>query len=239
MKYDTLADSPGWLDIINEIHSTAWPVFLSEDKVVKKYWRKLYDLFPEYQLVFTEGEQTIGLANCFPIHWSGEIPDLPAGLDHSLEIIIENRNNPNTLLAGAVVVRKEFSRRGFSSKILEVIKNTGTEKGFSNLIVPVRPVLKTEYPKVPMEDYMLRKKGQLPFDPWLRVHVMSGGTILKVAYPSMTVTGSVAEWEEWTGLKFSHSSKYTIPGALSPVRIDLENDTGEYIESNVWVAYQL
>ena len=78
-----------------------------------------------------------------------------------------------------------------------------------------------------------------PFDPWLRAHWRSGGEILKVAYPSMQVEGSVDQWEEWTGMKFPESGDYIVQGALVPVQIDRERSIGRYIEPNIWVHHPL
>jgi hypothetical protein len=34
------------------------------------------------------------------------------------------------------------------------------------------------------------------------------------------ISGTVAEWEEWTGMRFPDSGAYVVPGALVPVDID-------------------
>ena len=44
----------------------------------------------------------------------------------------------------------------------------------------------------------------------------------------MRVTGTVAEWEEWTELAFPESGAYVVPGALVPVELDRERDEGLY-----------
>ena len=38
----------------------------------------------------------------------------------------------------------------------------------------------------------------------------------------MVVTGTVAEWEEWTEMALPESGAYVVPGALVPVEIDRE-----------------
>lgn len=55
----------------------------------------------------------------------------------------------------------------------------------------------------------------------------------------MTIRGTRAEWEEWTGLKFPQSEPYHIPDALNPMNMDVEKDEGIYIEPNVWMAHPL
>ena len=79
----------------------------------------------------------------------------------------------------------------------------------------------------------------LPFGPWLRVHVRLGGEIVKVCPRAMRITGSVAQWEEWTGMRFPESGKYVVPGGLIPVEIDCEKDRGLYVEPNVWMGHPI
>jgi hypothetical protein len=51
----------------------------------------------------------------------------------------------------------------------------------------------------------------------------------------MRVSGTVSEWEEWTGLEFPGDGEYVVPGALSPVRF--EHGHGVYVEPSVWMRH--
>jgi len=235
---EKLSDNKKLIDVINKLHSEPWPLFLSEDSAVKKYWQRLYQAYPEYQLLFRINSEYIGVANSAPIYWNGKIDDLPAGFDEAIESIIEKNEKPNTLCGMAVVISKNYLGKGISSKIINNLKKLAKSYGHSNLILPVRPTLKSQYPTISMENYMKWKKNDLPFDPWLRVHIKIGGKILKVANPSMIVRGTVSDWQRWTGMYFGESNKYIIQGALNPVNIDFENDLGEYIEPNVWIVHK-
>ena len=55
----------------------------------------------------------------------------------------------------------------------------------------------------------------------------------------MVISGTVAEWEEWTGMAFPESGDYVVPSALVPVQIDRERDEGRYIEPNVWMRHDV
>ena len=239
MKFETLLENQKLLDVINEIHSEPWPPFLNEDQVLKRYWRRLYEIYPQYQMVFKENADYIGLANCFPIYWDGKVSNLPSGFDQALEIIDKNQDTVNCLSALAIVIRRKYSGKGISSEFLKDIKEIGRQSGYTKLIIPVRPTLKSKYPLVSMKKYMEWKKSGFPFDPWLRVHVKSGGKIIKEANPSMIVKGSIAEWQYWTGMYFGSSGDYVVEGALNPVHIDIENNLGEYVEPNIWVLHEL
>src|SRR4029079_16625356 len=75
--------------------------------------------------------------------------------------------------------------------------------GLRRLIAPVRPSWKERYPITPIERYVTwrRADGQL-FDPWMRLHERLGARVSTPLPRSMRITGTVAEWEEWTGLAF-------------------------------------
>jgi len=235
---EKLSNNKKLIDAINKLHSEPWPVFLSEDSSVKKYWQRLYQVYPEYQLLFRINSEYIVVANSAPIYWNGKVDDLPSGFDEAIETIIEENEKPNTLCGLAVVISKKHLGKGISFKIINNLKKLAKSYGYSSLILPVRPTLKSQYPTISMDNYTNWEKDNLPFDPWLRVHVKIGGEILKVANPSMIVRGTVSDWQRWTGMHFGESNEYIIQGALNPVNIDLENDLGEYIEPNIWVLHK-
>jgi hypothetical protein len=56
---------------------------------------------------------------------------------------------------------------------------------------------------------------------------------------SMTVTGTVAEWEEWTGMKFPESGEYIISGALQPLVINREDNVGHCNDPNIWMQHSM
>jgi hypothetical protein len=55
----------------------------------------------------------------------------------------------------------------------------------------------------------------------------------------MRVTGSVGEWEQWTGMALPGSGSNVIPGALVPVEVDRERDIGEYLEPACCVRHRV
>jgi len=91
-----------------------------------------------------------------------------------------------------------------------------------------------------MEQYIAWTTADgLPFDPWLRVHARAGARITRVCPASMVITGSVEDWEGWTGLRFPESGAHTVAGALQPVELDVEADSGIYVEPNVWMHHSI
>ena len=104
----------------------------------------------------------------------------------------------------------------------------------------MRPTLKNLYPLIPMEDYLAwRTPTGSVFDPWVRLHLRLGGRQERVAFPSMTITGSVDQWEDWTGLALPGSGDHVIPGGLVPLRVDREAGTAVYQEPNVWIIHRV
>lgn len=116
----------------------------------------------------------------------------------------------------------------------------GRAHGLENLYAPVRPTQKCNYPLVPMENYIQWKNDdQLPFDSWIRIHRLLGAQIVRVCPKALQISGTVADWESWTKMRFPESGRYIVPGALVPVEIDCEHNQGIYIEPNVWMHHHI
>ena len=113
--------------------------------------------------------------------------------------------------------------------MIQRMAEVGRDRGLDTLIAPVRPTLKQNYPLTPIERYLSwRREDGTHLDPWLRTHERLGADIVKVAPESMRVSGTVAEWEEWTEMALPESGAYVVPGALVPIEIDRERDEGVY-----------
>ncbi|GGN64568.1 hypothetical protein GCM10011579_034110 [Streptomyces albiflavescens] len=74
-------------------------------------------------------------------------------------------------------------------------------------------------------------------DPWVRTHRRLGARTLAAAPESQTMTGTIAEWERWTGMVFPETGGYVIPEGLSLLRIDHSADQGTYVEPNIWMQH--
>ncbi|HVF26392.1 MAG TPA: hypothetical protein VNA23_10910 [Anaerolineales bacterium] len=40
-------------------------------------------------------------------------------------------------------------------------------------------------------------------------------------------------------MKFPQSGLYSVPGALNPIRMEIEKDEGIYVEPNVWLLHAI
>jgi len=56
-----------------------------------------------------------------------------------------------------------------------------------------------------------------------------------VAPRATLIAGTVAEWEEWTGISFPNIGAYIVPSALQPITVDRERNIGSYEAPNGWM----
>ena len=239
-------DRPELDDTWDEVVGPAWPEFMLHDATVNEHWGLLYEEFPDCQLylVDTSTDEVLAQANAVPLRWDGTAEDLPDdGVDGILRRVATEqvgRATPTSLCALQAVVKRGFRRRGLSGRVIDGMAEIALAHGLADLIAPVRPNEKPRYPLTPIERYVAWTRDDgLPSDPWLRVHTRLGAEIVKLAPRSMTIAGTVAEWEQWTGIPFPESGIYIVPDALVPVEIDRESDRGTYIEPNVWMRHRL
>jgi len=231
---------PDLVERLGEVEDV-WPEFLHHtDATFNALWSRVRREFPDFQLVLydEDTDSLVGRGQTIPFRWDGTFEDLPNGVDGVVRRVFDSGGEPTTLSALVAVVDPRYQRRGLSSLIIEGMRGLAAEHGLDALVAPVRPTLKARYPLTPMERYLgwRRADGQL-FDPWLRVHERLGAEILGVCPGSLVVEGTVAEWEEWTGMAFPDSGSYVVEGALVPVEIDRAQDVGRYVEPNVWMRH--
>ena len=239
-------DLEDYEDRADEIAVAAWNEFMLHDPVANKNWHELFDRFNEYQFAMWDNEtnRMATMGNSLPFHWDKSLAELPeGGWDWVFLKAIEDHKNgiePNIQSAIQVAIHPDYQGQGLSMKMIKAMGAIGKSKGFKQLVAPVRPSLKNKYPLIKIDDYIKWKNNEgLPFDAWLRVHVRAGAEIIKPCHEAMVIHGSLAKWEEWTGMKFPQSGTYVIPGALNPVEISVEMNEGVYIEPNVWLVHRL
>jgi len=239
-----LAERPSLLPSMYEIADT-WPAFVPHDPVAEALLSRVAEDFPQYCVVATDGDRVVarGLSVPFDARADGreEMPD--KGWDQVLVWAFHDRRRgrpPTVSSALEITIDTAYLGRGLSSRMLAALKDAVGGQGHDVLLAPVRPTAKHLEPRVPMAEYVRRRRDDgLPTDPWLRVHVRAGGSIQRIASASMTVSGSLAQWRQWTGLPFTEDGPVEVPGALVPVHCDTGHDQAVYVEPNVWVRHDL
>jgi hypothetical protein len=238
MQLFTFSDRPDLAERVSL--EDAWEEFLHHAAAVNRNWEKLLTAFADYQLVLydEETDHVVGKGHTIPFEWDGTDPLPEGGVEAVLESGVTRPRSATALSAIAAVVERSHQGRGLSQLVLTGMRRVAERHRLAPLVAPVRPTWKSRYPLTPFERYIrwTRDDG-LPFDPWIRVHHRLGGEVVSIAPCSLTVEGTVAEWETWTRMAFPESGDYVVPGALVPVRIDRCSDVGRYVEPNVWMRH--
>jgi GNAT superfamily N-acetyltransferase len=238
-----LSQKPALAEQIDCLSDEAWAEFLTHAGT--RHWRSLFTTFADFQVLLCadDGEKVIAVGHTVPFVWNGKVEDLPLTMSEIFVRAVdafEMKRKPNTLSAVAAIVAREFQGRGLSSEVLKAMQSSAVGHNLDNFIAPVRPTLKCLYPLTPFERYVEWKRDDgLPFDPWLRTHRKLGAVPLKIMPKSMTVKGTIAEWEEWTKMKFPETGEYIINGAMQPLFIDIEQNVGVCDDPNIWMQHNL
>jgi len=239
------SERPELWDSISDLSGEVWPEYNQHGDTLNHYWGQLYDVFPEWQFVLYDPAERIVLAegHTIPLAWDGTDAGLGPGIDATIAAGFRLRaegGQPTAASALAAEIPPRHQGRQLSPVLLKAMAGLAREAGLSHLIAPVRPSRKDRYPTIPIERYArwTRSDGS-PFDPWVRVHTRLGARIGPVIPHSMRITGTVAEWESWTGMQFPETGDYVFPAGLSTVHIDRESDAGAYWEPNIWIIHQI
>lgn len=227
---------------IDELIAATWPAFMNEDEVADAHFGRAYTDWPEFQtLLLDEAGTLVALGNAMPLAWDGTDEDLPEGWREQIlrsVAALEEGTPVDTLGAMQIAMRGDHRGAGLSGLMVGAMRAGAKAAGYRAVIACVRPTDKDRYPLIPIESYArwTRPDG-LPFDPWMRLHARLGARIVRAAPQAMTVRGTVADWEGWTGMAFPESGRYVVPRATQPVVIDRERDEGLYHDQNVWMVH--
>ncbi|MGG7569555.1 GNAT family N-acetyltransferase [Streptomyces sirii] len=208
------------------------------------YWRRLFQDFPTYQFVLYDDahDEILGHGRSLPRSWDGTAQGLGSGLDDSITRAFADHDagrSPDALCALGIEVAAAHQGKGLSRVLLDHMAVTARSAGLGTVLVPVRPTWKERYPLTPIGRYAAWKRGDgSPFDPWIRTQVRAGGGVAAASERSSRITGTVGEWESWTGMAFPDDGEYVFPGGLAPLSIDRTRDRGTYWEPAVWITHR-
>ena len=220
-----------------------WPEYNLHGDVLNRWWGQLDEELPDYQFVLYDDahDEVVAEGHTGPLRWDGSDATLPDGIDAAIEQIFSPAGAAepvNTLCALAAESPRDGRARGLAQQLLNGMRVIGRRQGLKHLVAPVRPAWKDRYPLTPIERYVRwrREDGQL-LDPWMRVHERLGGRVATPLPESLRITGTVGEWETWTGMAFPETGEYVFPEGLATLRIDVAEDRGSYWEPNVWIVH--
>ncbi|MGB5838135.1 MAG: hypothetical protein WBH14_13905 [Albidovulum sp.] len=240
----SLLERPELADEHQSVGGSAWPEFMVHDPIAIANWDKMMNYFSADQLSLLIEGQIAAVINMVPLQIELNLNKLPdRGVDWGVEKSVSDHESglrPNALMGLQVVVGKGFRGRKLSISATNEMIEHDKRRGLEFVVLPVRPNDKQNYPLIPMDQYINWTTPEgLPFDGWLRVHQRLGGETIKVCRKSMIIPGTIAEWERWTDQIFPGSGSYVVSGALNPIEIDTEQNTGRYVEPNVWVVHRV
>ncbi len=217
MRLVRYADEPDLLSIRHEaISLRTFPEYMHHNSSGALYWDRLYEDHPDFQLALLDGDELVAELHSVPTPWDGTLEDLPLGWDAAFARAFESEREPNVLCALAISIQPERQGQRLSSTMLNAMRDSARSAGLRELIAPVRPTRKADYPLIPIERYTeWRRKDGRHFDPWIRIHEYVGGTILAPAPESMLIVAPIADWEEWTGMRFPGDGVHIVPGMLA------------------------
>ncbi len=239
-RVHTVKQRPDLSAALRALNRQTWPDFIIKGDTCD--WGRLYTELADFLLLLTDAtDRLLGGGFTVPVQWKGTLDDLPPSIGTIIETGLENKSAlANALIPIAAVVDRRFRGENLSAEILKQMKSLAVGRGFQHLIVPVRPTCKARYPLQRIERYAKWKNEEgLFYDPWLRTHQRLGATVLKCVDSTLTIRGTIEDWERWTGMVFPETGAYVVKGALQPVRIDVESDLGVYDEPNVWMQHPL
>ncbi|WP_327352410.1 N-acetyltransferase [Streptomyces sp. NBC_01304] len=241
----SLAERPDLEEAMLTMEST-WPAYVRPDPILI-HWA--FERHAQHQLVVLEGdgdgpERVVARAASVPLAWNGAPAGLPdTGWDEALRQCMADTYEGRAftaLCALEIAVVPDLQSQNLSVRTLQALRDHARGAGYGDLLAPVRPSRKHAEPQLSMVEYAARTRPDgLPEDPWLRAHVRQGAEVVKVCPVSMTISGSLAQWRDWTGLPFDTSGPVEVPGAVAPVAVDVAHDHAVYVEPNVWVRHRL
>lgn len=222
-----------------EMTQPTFPEYMNHNEPGRLYWDRLVTDFPDFQVALVDGDELLAEAHAIPLPWDGTLEDLPSGWDAGFLRAMESDRPHTALMAIAISVAPEHQGRRLSSRMIGTFTDNARAAGLvDGVIAPVRPTMKERYPLIPIERYVeWRREDGSHFDPWIRVHEIVGGAILAPAPRSMVISGTVGEWEEWTGMRFPEDGEYVFPGGLATLVV--AHGLGTHVEPNVWLHHRL
>jgi len=213
-------------------------------------WCSVVDSVSDWLVMVDKSDSVIGRAVVVQYALGQELgrPGLPSGgMDAVVQYAAADKlagRKPTHISAIEIVTKPEVRASNnangprTSSVLLQAVKAHAKLLGFDQLALPLRPTNKHLEPHASMAEYVARVRPDgLPADPWIRRHVLEGGSLGEVCHTSWTINGTLEEWRASTDLPFDRTGQVEVPGGLTPVHVNVESNHAVYVEANVWMVH--
>ncbi|HEX8629691.1 MAG TPA: hypothetical protein VF755_16110, partial [Catenuloplanes sp.] len=237
-------DRPDLGDSIAGVLGSRWPAFrlagipghgVDLDALVRAV--------PDHQVLLLDAaDNVLGVGLSVPVDWDQTVDGLPAGWDGAVRAgaeLLDRGGHADAVCGLSVTMTPDAAGRGLATHLVGALRAAAAQAGAVALLAPVRPLLKARYPLTSMGRYLSwRTADGEAFDPWLRLHLRLGGLQVGIAAPSISVTGSIADWQDWVDMPLPGRGEYIIAEGLVPLVVDQNAGTATYREPNVWVVHR-
>lgn len=217
-----------------------WPEYNIHGTHAAEYFGALVPRFAHLQALFVDNRtgSLVARARTIPFSWDGALEHLPEGIDALGVQAVRDARSPSALSALSAEVDTGYQRNGLSALVITTMATIARTAGLAPLVAPVRPMWKDRFPLHSVDDYVRwERRDGLPFDPWIRLHVRLGASVLRPEPRSMEFSAPVSDWEAWTGCRFRSDRAYIFPGGLAPLTVT--DGFGRYWEPNVWLRHEV
>jgi len=243
LTFSSTSESSELAATIDSLNANSFPAFMMWSSPGNWRWHRIYSMFPSYQIAaFDKNGVLLGSANSVPVCWPGQPANLPGGYDDVLVTSTDANFKPrtNAVCLLAIAVANHVRGRHVPTALMQELKRRAAQSGDMAVIAPLRPTKKCLHPGVAMTEYISWKnENGEAFDPWLRTHIGLGAKVLGVAEKSITITQPLSRWRQIGEISVLGISSWIVPGALSPIIVDPEQQYGTYVEPNIWVCHWL
>ena len=111
MKLVRYADRPDLREIrVERLSKRTFPEFMHHNESGGRYWGRLYDEQPDFQLALVDGDEPVAELHSLPLAWDGSVDDLPAGWDDAFIRAFESGRPADALAALAISVARSAGR---------------------------------------------------------------------------------------------------------------------------------
>ena len=113
-----------------------FPAFMNHNAMGDRYWARLYDEFPAFQLALEDGGELVAEVHSLPVRVDG---DLPAGWDEAFERAETPRpRRRRSPAAFAILGRRNRRGGGLAGLLIDAARAAAREAGLTAMIAPVR-----------------------------------------------------------------------------------------------------